>query len=926
MKRNMLLILLAALLITLVSCGEPSVYEAVEQEEPAVEHVQEDYEEEPPAVAVTPAPVMTADWSLATAVRDLGGREQVFAIIEVMSVGSAAIERYYPRFDMDAVITLGDPEAPDATLVSITPKYQDTQINVYTLGGANDGSVCPRQLPVLENIFSTKANNGIILLLSGFVDWELSPPQYRYPFKVTISAGGETTVHFPTAMYTPIWMLSVTHLGGWTLLDADDKNEDFFGNPIPQPVQAPERPNSVDWYTGKDFGFYSAWGPLHVDPWGGSFVPGIGQRLGGDRNVQSAGFLTEQQLLYERDRIISYSLVDRAGNAYFVVSNAQNENLNIVRLDADTLESAVVRTISEKCDRDNTLMPLPASDYFLHLEITRYCIDHSRLVSFSGAPEESEYLRDERIGWLFNPIVNPSNISERLLFGLVGSSSGWWEEPRNPRYIALLLRDNEVVNWFITDNLERNSYFINTFTTAYVIAGVSTDMFATPMPYFSSFTGETIEVNFPNSFVTYTFDFDAFSISAQKQMDASFREASEFLHATPDGCYELWRTHRRHFHETVVYWCAIFDTQTEQVIDFFNYVPERFHWISFTGNDAAAVISGQDIRIFDLATMDYRRVELYFGEEAHRWRPISYAWDNYRNQHILIDVSFGKYSLLFFDANGRFAAEHRTDIDRFGGRFYSDPVQMHIIDDGVLYISGSDGGFFIDLDTGEEKQQRYLPLERIWLERQIHNATFSDEGYWRGLEAYISNLLRHSMSTPENNIEVFELLLEAVAEVDSPYLRRLPDSPAIFCVRTETLHTLRSGDSLNIVRIPVRPNSDNMPTVLAPEPESRFTVYLTDTGILRLHRLEDDWRLSNRGTRVSVIRPLRITTRQGVNSMTQISADAQFFTDTQVEFDGNVITLTYYNVEMSRRIPFAHVIYRNEMLEVVSAGLTMGVR
>ena len=964
MKHGIVLTLSFALLLSLVSCTSPA--DDGNQMPPALEdRVQPAPEEVPSVPPAPPARITTQAWQ--DFARGYPQPDEVFVHIVSVPANSPEAERYPQLFAGEPVAALGDPDADDAVLFGFGLRYPDANVTIYALAGYAHGHVTPDNLSRLFILNTQVEGDRFTILASGFSIAERDPPRYRFTHAIVIETTEGEAVFYPTDIRTRQWIgernISTRALLGDLSLPGNTQ-------PIPdESVGDTDTPqNRGHRFTDRDFNFLSGFGRMHF----------YSELLGTDWRSSPQTPLNEfiaqhhQSQGYSGDFSISHTFTDMRGNTYYVVGNALGEHLYMVRRDADTGEFETTRTISEQYDRDNRYIQLPLSARHLNISTPaeHWHSGGGRLVQFNGRPGEteytevdgvlfrreiesaSEYARVERIRWMMNPIVNPNNTNEHLLFGVLhDQGEDPWRLAEPFRFIVMLRRGNSIVNWFITDEMSTNSAYINVGRTISIIAGVNEDEFTQVKPYTARFSGSTVRVYFPGSFATYTFDFDNFSVSAVLEYDESFRGEGHntFMYATPDGRFELWQMNENWWHEGRSLTYGVFDTHTGRVIDFHNYTPS--YWVNLVGNTQAAVLSPNGILLYDLPTMTYSRIQINFDQvyayndwtRERRCASVeAYIWDHYRNRHVLLTSRGGwsNFTLRQFSADGSYISSLDTQVQTLTGKFTWHPPEVHIVADGQLYIRDPfrrdwmTANALVDLDTGEHTQWLYPRVERAKIERMLRNqpigggsrrhsdsptnATHLSE-YIRSLRP-VSEWGGDGPSGAENGAEIYTMILDAIDRLASEDFARVPGADLILNMGTNTVYAPYHGEngfSVNTIEFSAR---GQLYGLWQPDDQSRFLVGVnrgrTSTTLVAA-RIQDDGSIAASGhsNRVSHIFPRNIRRRTGNEVLAVYNWQ---FADMQVHSEGNTLVLTYHNTEADSRQVFARVIYRYGMFEILA--------
>lgn len=946
MKVKLYILLLSlGLSVLCVSCITTTNKTGAEPENSESTELSSNTEVESPAPDIPsgqpPEPVITDAWKKLLEDHDISDESIVCSYSTLLK--NPEIDKMPELYPRDSVVVLGDLEAPDAQLYSFTLKYADMQVDVYSLPESYGGSGKDGEEPG-EKLYSETVNGDqIIFLLSGFVDEEVSPPCYRLPYQITFRHGKDVASLRPTAYQT--YHYDIVNMSAYINLIADYT----LGNP---PDEEPEETGVQPLNTTQTTSF-SATDYSYVSYFGSNYSQNQLWEIENKLGESKKNLLAEYIRSYHKEQgygdayHVSHSYTDKNGNNYVVIGNTFNQDLYVVKIDADGENCSAIQTISSDYEADNRLMPLPFSDYFL--KINSSSLSDCNLVRYgSGRNMEGDPISDEKIFWLMNPIVNPNEPREQLYFGYLGDRESYWEPVENPQYIVLKKRDNAIVGWYMTGSLRKNSNYINTFTTASVIAGNSLDDFTTAMPYKSSFATGYVQVYFPESYVTYSFDFNTLGVSANVQYDESFRDGmyNSFVYSTADGRYELWKMNERWFHESSTYGYAVYDTRTKQLIDFYDEVPDFYYTVSFLDNQSAAVISQtrdyidgkrhteSQIYVFDLSTMRAKQIHLPIDQalsESDTYQHLRrYVWDSYRNQHIVVTTeNYGNFILYYFSADGDFKHSQRTDIYQFGGKFVIYPEEIYVVGDGKLYLKdnlGDAGGILYNMDTGESEKGYYLPIERLRIERLIQNemnGIVAKSPYGSSRAGYELEVYLRDLPKNQNGEEIYGAILEYIPESSDGYLCRYPGTSILYSKLSGNLYSPQySEDEAFSVRIQSLNTNQDMPApeLWLPDGGGRFLIGVArplDTAASSLFAIEvtEEGLLSDQPVAVSNIYPLNITRNPSKISIMEVS-DLRY-TDMRFELQGNALTLFYRNKKLDKSLPFAVVVYRNDMFEIL---------
>jgi hypothetical protein len=869
-------------------------------------------------------PEITKAWEEYIAGEDgRGSKSMAVAYHTSVKSFSNPILGYKEYIQADAAVEIGDASAHDAAYYGFRFKFTGTRIDVYKTEPSKENPYAAGEKIVSRVV----EGDAITLLLSGFVDDEKSPPQYRTPYRIELAHGTMEAALVPSAHMTYVPEADnvdsfVTYVYDYAIGNEPDITEEAAPEETPVPPVV------------KNTAYNSYFGLIRY-------------KLSEEASDALERFIEAYNAEhgYSGEYETGYTFQDLDGSHYFMVDNSKKQHLYMVKSEAGSEEFSVVKIISEDFERDNTLAKLPefgnAKNYYLRFDGLEYSKQDYSLLRFENGPD-SGLLEEKRIEWLADPIVNPTDPCEYILFGCLYSGDFYGGHTEAPIHIAIKKRGNEITGWYITSRLDSNSGYITTSTISRTIAGVSTDEFTDPMPYVSSFESERVQALYPDTFVALSFDFEALTISAALEYDENFKEATgnSYVYSSPGGRYELWRMNERWFHESSSYFYAVYDTQTKRLIDFYDYSKGHYYdyVINFLDDNTAAVIINyytftkdadgyeteerhREVFICDLPSMAMRKLNLAFEEipQNHYWFS-SYIWDPYRSRHILLSPgNYDDYTLIFLSAEGRFIEALPTDIYRFGGKFEAFPEELFLLEDGKLYLRDNIGGrgpYILDLDTGVSVETRYLPHELTVIRELLSGPRKGS----RSLEIYISGL-------PENQegLEVYRAILAEVDETDNQELTRIQGTDFLYEKPTGILYVPDYANN-EIRRVETFMNSDSDPPALwDADPENRFIVHLEKSsydynrGIVIIKVAQDGGK-SAEGFRVSPFNPLGMR-----NMITKAVGDVGFryienrYTDVKWEITGNYLTLTYLNRETASRRPFAYVVWRDEILEVVRA-------
>ena len=948
-KRSIRFLILYWLLLALTACAAPLNENDSDHPPEPPQHQEDAAQHYPPSAPLTqpePAPHQTTQ-----AWQNFVGRnpqeDDILAYVFTSPVGSDRIAENPELFDHMPLFVLGDPEAEDAMLLSFGLRYAGTTVRAYALSGENNGRVAPAELP-REELFREQVDaEKFTVLASSFTNNDIHPPQFILPYAIIIETkDGEAAFH-PTDMQT--------HSRGsrsalaWRIFIADIEPR---GNPQPEEEDDTQSLQRVpNHFTDRDFDFISGFGAM-------SSRSGILEMS--QVSAELSEFITQhnQTQGFGEGFHISLTSVDMDGNLYYIVANELAEDLYILRRDAYTGEFEVVREISDRHEHDNRYLQLPGSDLHFRQSLPRRAWHDGadRLVRFAPQPDEPEqdesepepggirfeaivtqrerdalrYSHDERITWAMSPIVNPNNIEEHLMLGFLhGVDEHWWgSEP--DRLIVMRRRGNSIVNWFITNEIKTENPYINIHNTTNIISGVNPGLgSASGRPYTASFNGSTVEVYFPGSFATYIFDFDSFAVSAHLDFDQSFRNErhARFLYASLDSRFELWEIHHLNMGGGAY---VVFDTQTERVMDFTDS-----RMVDFISNTEAAISKGTVVYVYDLLTMESRRIELDFVPMD---RIEAYIWDRYNNRHVVLQSEWhSNFFLSFFDEEGNHLETFETQQRAFYQQHSWFIADVRLIAEGQLYMSGQlldlDTGEHIELDAAEYMRLVYRPLVFPRVERRLRGEPM---GYEWGVPIDRMNWLSDHIDTlrpgewpqgrrSENAAEIYAMILDAVDRLGGEDFFRFPGTDMI-CIRQSGVLLLPRIDDDNFSVSEFRfGEAGQLYGFWQHDEGNRFFV-----GINRFSNTPGTsatlviWRITEGGNftvdyDTSTIFPRGVRAPSWASRAGIFQAYNWQFTYMQVHSEGNVLVLTYHNAETDSRVPFARVIYRDGMFEVFAA-------
>ena len=899
--------------------------------------------------------------------------EEFFVNVFLAPARAPAVEGSPHIFGGEPIAVVGDPDAYDTLMLGFVLRHPDAHVRVYTLGEGIDRPRvpdCPHCPPSDEVVPGGDPNDGgtrpgnlareyllcrevegdrFTMLISGFSDTGMNPPQFRFSYAIVVETEEGEAVLYPTDISIRQWIA------------ADNIRIRSFapqpGNPRPEPEEDESgtsgRRREPHQFTDRDFDFISGFGLM-------DYSYGFLEIVWNNRsNTELNEFITQHNRTqgFGEGFNVSHTFVDMDGNLFYVVANELAEDLYIVRRDATTGEFEVAREISDRHEHDSRYLSLLGSDLHFFQNTPRHPgrgDSADRLVRFALQSNEIEsetqpdadgirfepiitqrerdalrYSHNESITWLINPIVNPNNLEEHLLFGVLhGVDQIIWDLEDSYRLIVMLRRGNRIANWFITDEIDTENAYINVFNTMNIIGGVDPGLGSVSgRPYSASFSGNTVEIHFPASFIAFTFDFDSFAVSGVMEIDESFRflRSSQFMHSTLDGRFELWQANRAAFNALDV----VYDTHTGRIISFPNA-----SGVSFISNTEVGSVRGAGVDLLDLTTMEAHRVEL--GSGQHRSIVDAYIWDHYRNRHIILDSEWhGPFVLSFYDQDGNFLHSIETQMQGFYQQQSWEAPEVRLIADGQLYITdqfNQAGSFLMDLDTGEVSRMRYLPVELPRIERMLQGEPM---GYnWMGpvsgtqrLSRYISGLhsQAHHTGRAENAAETYEMILGAVGRLGGDDFLRVPGSEMIYHRQEGVLFFPQVADDAFSVGTFRFGGAGELYGLWQPDGDIHFIVGVHShsrgfgsTSQLAVLRINADGSLTADNS-VTFALPRGITSPGGALRNLLLRVNNWQFTDMQVHSEGDALVLTYLSAETDSREPFARVIYRDGMFEVFAA-------
>jgi len=252
------------------------------------------------------------------------------------------------------------------------------------------------------------------------------------------------------------------------------------------------------------------------------------------------------------------------------------------------------------------------------------------------------------------------------------------------------------------------------------------------------------------------------------------------------------------------------------------------------------------------------------------------------------------------------------------------PAEVHLVADGQLYIRGL-AGYLADLDTGEHVRMGYLPLERAAIERMVSGGSLQLSEYINTLQQVADHGL--TASGVENAAELYAEILDAVDRLGSEDFVRVSGTDILHNTRDNRVHIPHAGEDGFRVNTVDFDGEGQFYGVWQPDDETRFIVGVRRwsrspglVGWLTAVRVDEDggiagsWQHSS--NKVSYISPRNIRRQPRASGV--LSAYNWQFTDMQVHSDGDVLILTYHNAESDSRLPFARVVYRNGMFEIIA--------